>query len=63
VAIGWPTRDAEMDAMGALQDFNDQVDMTFDMMRERVETMPVWQGNARRIGPASRNEGVSTMQT
>jgi hypothetical protein len=63
VAIGWPERDAEMDAMGALQDFNDQVDMTFDMMRERIETMPVWQGNARRIGPASGNVSVSAMQT
>jgi hypothetical protein len=63
VAIGWPARDAEMDAMGALQDFNDRVDMTFDVMRERIETMPVWQGNARRIGAASWNEGVSTMQT
>jgi hypothetical protein len=50
VAIGWPARDAEMDAMCALQDFNDRVDMTFDMMRERIETVPVWQGNARRIG-------------
>jgi len=49
VAIGWPAPDAEMDAMCALQDFNDRVDMTFEVMRERIETMPVWQGNARRI--------------
>ena len=63
MAIGWPARDAEMDAMGALQDFNDRVDMTFDMMREQIETIPVWHGNARRIGAASRNESVSTMQT
>jgi hypothetical protein len=62
VASGWPARDAEMGAMGALQDFNDRVDMTFDMMRERIETMPAWHGNARRIGAASRNESVSTMQ-
>jgi hypothetical protein len=45
-------RDAEMHAMSALQDFNDQVDMTFDIVRERIETMPVWHGNARRIGAA-----------
>ena len=32
-AIGRHAGDAEMDAMGALQDFNDRVDMTFDMMR------------------------------
>jgi len=63
VAIGWPAGDAEMDAMGALQDFNDRVGMTFDMMRERIETMPVWHGNARRIGATSGNESVSTMQT
>jgi hypothetical protein len=63
VAIGWPARDVEMDAMCALQDFNDRVDMTFDMMRQRIETMPVWHGNTRRIGAASRNESVTTMQT
>ncbi len=63
VAIGWPAGDAEMDAMGALQDFNDRVGMTFDMMRERIETMPVWHGNARRIRAASGDENVSTMQT
>ncbi len=51
VAIRWPAPDAEMDAMGALQDFNDGVDMTFDRMRERIETMSVWHGNARRMGP------------
>ncbi len=63
VAIGWPAGDAAMHAMGALQDFNDQVDMTFDIVRERIETMPVWHGNARRIEAASGNESVSTMQT
>ena len=61
--LGWFARDAEMDAMSALQDFNDRVDMTFDLMRERIETMPVWHGNARRIGTASRKESVSTRQT
>lgn len=61
--IGWFARDAEMDAMSALQDFNDRVDMTFDVIRERIETMPVWHGNARRIGAASREQGVSTRQT
>ena len=46
-AIGRHAGDAEMDAMGALQDFNDRVDMTFDMMRERIETMPDWHGQPR----------------
>lgn len=55
VVIGWPAPDAEMDAMGALQDFNDRVDMTFDTLRERIETMSVWHGNARRIGAAPEN--------
>ncbi len=57
--IGWFARDAEMDAMSALQNFNDRVDMTFDVMRERIETMPVWHGNARRIGAASGKQSVS----
>jgi len=61
--IGWPVRDAEMDAMGALQNFNDRVDMTFDMIRERIDTMPVWHGNARRTEGGAGNEDVSTMQT
>lgn len=63
VATGWPACDAEMDAMGALQDFNDQVDMTFDIVRERMETMPVWHGNASRIETTSGGESVATMQT
>ena len=63
VAIGGHARYAEMHAMGALQDFNDQAHMTFDKVRERIETMPVWHGNARRIGATSGNESVSTMQT
>jgi len=62
VAIGWPARDTEMDAMGALQDFNDRVDTTFNMMRERIKTMPVWHGNARRIGATLGNKSVATMQ-
>ena len=47
LTVGRPAGDAEMDAMGALQDFNDQVDMTFDRVRERIETMPVWHGKPR----------------
>lgn len=63
VALGWPAADVEMYAMGALQDFNDRIGLTFDMMRERIRTMPVWHGNARRTGAASRKESVSTAQT
>jgi hypothetical protein len=63
VAIGWPAGDAEMHAMSALQKFNDRVDTTFDTLRERLETMPVWHGNARQIGTAPQNESVSTTQT
>ena len=46
----WPRRDAEMDAMAALQDFNDRFDTTFALLRERIETMPVWQGSSRGSG-------------
>ncbi len=45
VAIGRPTGDAEMHATGALRVFNDKVDVTFETVRERIETMPVWHGN------------------
>ena len=62
VAVGWPADNAEMQAMGALQDFNDQVDMTFNTLRERLATMPVWHGNARRTEAASGSESGSTTQ-
>lgn len=61
VAVGRLAGDAEMRAMGALQDFNDRFDMTFDVMRERIETMPTWHGNPRPIGAAPRNGSVPTM--
>jgi hypothetical protein len=62
VAFGWPPRDSEMVAMGALQEFNDRVDVTFDMLRIQLETMPVWNWNARRGGAAAEDEGASTVQ-
>jgi len=62
VAVGWPRGDAEMVAMGALQDFNDRVDMTFDVMRERIESIRVWQGPACRIRPTPGSDSVSTTQ-
>jgi hypothetical protein len=52
IASSWPTRDAEIDAMAALQDFNDRVDTTFETLREHIETMPVWHGNNRANGAA-----------
>lgn len=52
VAIGWPARNAEMGAMSALQDFNGRLDVASDIVRERIESMPVWHGNACRIGAA-----------
>lgn len=47
IMFGWPRGDAEMDAMAALQDYNDRVDTTFALLRERIEAMPVWQGQGR----------------
>jgi hypothetical protein len=38
----WPFRDVEMDAMTALQDFNDRPETTFNILREMLETAPVW---------------------
>lgn len=50
IMLGWPERDTEMDAMAALQEFNDRTDTTFALLRERIETMPVWQGSSRGSG-------------
>jgi hypothetical protein len=40
--LGWPQRHLELDAMAALQSFNDRSDTTFDILRARLESMPVW---------------------
>ena len=59
VTIGWPAHDTEVGAMAALQDFNDRNDTTYDIVRRQIETMPVWQGQARRIGATSGSANVS----
>jgi len=41
-----------MDAMTVLQDFNDRLDTTFALERERIETIPAWHGHSR--GNSSR---------
>ena len=46
-AVGWPIPDLSIEAMKALQGFNDQSDTTFDVLRERIEAMPTWQGKSR----------------
>ena len=50
--VGWPMRDTGIDAMKALQDFNDRADTTFDVLRERIEAMPVWSSGNRADGSA-----------
>jgi hypothetical protein len=47
-AFGWPARDSEIDAMVALQNFNDRAETTFGIVKERLVTMPVWHGNTGR---------------
>ncbi len=47
---GWPPRDTTIDAMKALQNFNDRADTTFDRLRERIEEMPVWHSGSRTNG-------------
>jgi hypothetical protein len=54
VVTHWPVRDAEIDAMAALQEFNDRADTTFKIVREQLETMPVWHGNSRRTRRAQQ---------
>jgi len=45
--FSWPPRDTDIDAMKALQDFNDRSDTTFDLIREQLEAMPVWRRGCR----------------
>ncbi len=47
---GWPLRDTGIEAMKALQEFNDRADTTFDTLRERIEEMPVWHSGSRTNG-------------
>ena len=49
-SAGWPPRDTGIEAMKALQDFNDRAGTTFDMLRERLEAMPVWNRGNRADG-------------
>ena len=51
-SVGWPPRDTGIEAMIALQDFNDRIDTTFDLLRERLEAMPVWSSGSRTSGSA-----------
>lgn len=44
---GGPQREAEMDSMAALQDFNDGSETTFNLVRDRIETMPVYHRSPR----------------
>jgi hypothetical protein len=51
-AFGWPLPDPSLHAMKALQEFNDRTDTTFDLLRERIETMTVWNSGSRPDRPA-----------
>lgn len=48
----WPLSDTSMDAMKALQAFNDHSETTFELLRERLEAMPVWTSGQRTNGAA-----------
>ena len=60
--VGWPVRDIAIDAMKALQDFNDRTETTFEMLRERIEAMPIWNSGSRADGAsdadAKRHDGL-----
>jgi hypothetical protein len=43
----WPVPDWEMDAMRALQEYNDRPDISFDTVRQKLESMPIWSGQLR----------------
>ena len=40
----WPKRDAAIDAMVRLQEFNDAPDTSFEELRGHIESMVVWRG-------------------
>jgi len=46
-SFGWPPSDSEIEAMRALQVYNDRADTTLANLREQVATLPTWQGGAR----------------
>jgi hypothetical protein len=48
-----PRADSGIHAMRVLQDFNDQADITFDTLRERINTIPVSRRGSRADGPAT----------
>lgn len=55
-AFGWPRGHPELDAMVALQEYNDDVDTTFPLLRTLVEQMPVWQHGAAGRQPAESED-------
>lgn len=62
-STGWPARDVGMEAMSALQDYNDRPDMTFDGLRQQIESMPVWHGHPRELGMTEQDGGVSMVES
>lgn len=52
----WPVPDLEMDAMRALQEYNDNPDVSFDVIRQQLESMPVWSGQQRETPPKENAE-------
>ena len=49
----WPERDRGIEAMKALQTFNDGAELTFAMLRAQLEALPVWQHGGRGNGVAN----------
>jgi hypothetical protein len=51
VKTGWPPRDWQMEAMAALQKFNDGAETTLEILRAKLESAPAWRiehsGNER----------------
>lgn len=56
-AIRWPPQSVELSAMVALQAFNDRADTTFEIVRSRLETAPVWTAEKRGNGAALPEHG------
>lgn len=52
ISVRWPMTNESIDAMRALQDFNDRDDTTFELLHDRLEAMPVWKSKHRANGAA-----------
>jgi len=60
-SFGWPAPDSEMEAMRALQNYNDRTGMTLEMIRDYVESIPTWKGITRQTQRSPTRDDSSSV--